>query len=59
MTQSDSSFFFFIKFMYLSGDSRESGEGAEREGEKIPSSVYTVSAESDVGLELTNHEIKT
>ena len=29
----------------------------ERERERIPSRLCTVSAESDVGLELMNHEI--
>ena len=33
-----------------------SGVGAEREGERIPSRLCTVSTESNVGLELTNHE---
>ena len=33
--------------------------GAEREGERIPSRLLTVSAEPDTGLEPTNHEIMT
>ena len=35
--------------------------GAEREGgrERIPNRFHNVSAEPDVGLELTNHEIMT
>ena len=31
--------------------------GAEVEGERIPSSLYTVNVEPDVGLKLTNCEI--
>ena len=35
-----------------------SGGGAEREvTERIPSTLCSVGAEPDVGLELTNHEI--
>ena len=33
--------------------------GAEREGERIPSRLYTVSAEHDVGVEPTHCEIMT
>ena len=36
-----------------------SGGGAEREGERIPSRLHTVSAEPEAGLELMNHEIMT
>ena len=37
-----------------------SREGAENEREKrIPSTLHTVSTESDVGLEPVNHEITT
>ena len=36
-----------------------SGRGAEREGERIPSRLCAVSAESDAGLELTNREMVT
>ena len=36
-----------------------SGGGAEREGDRIPSRLRTVSAEPYVGLELMNHEIMT
>ena len=32
---------------------------AEREGERTPSRLCTVSTEPDAGLELTNHEIIT
>ena len=38
---------------------RASGGGAERGRERIPGRLRTVSAEPDVGLELTNHEIMT
>ena len=38
---------------------RVSGEGAERERERNPSRLCTVSAETDAGLELMNHEIVT
>ena len=31
----------------------------QREGERIPSRLHAVSAEPDVGLHLTNHEIMT
>ena len=31
----------------------------ERERERIPSKLYTVSAELDVGLELTNFKVVT
>ena len=36
-----------------------SREGAEREGERIPSRLHTVGTALDVGLELRNHEILT
>ena len=36
-----------------------SGGGAEREGDRIPSRLCTVSAEPNVGLELRNCEIMT
>ena len=35
----------------------ERQRGREREGERIPSRLHAVSAEPDVGLELTNREI--
>ena len=48
--------FFFKKKFFL----REKAQvGAEREGERIPSRLHTVSAELDMGLEPTNHEIMT
>ena len=34
-------------------------ERTEKEGERIPSRLYAVSAEPDAGLELTNHKIMT
>ena len=46
----------FLKFIYYT---HVSGEGAEREGERIPSRLHTVSTEPHVGLELTNHDIMT
>ena len=36
-----------------------STQKGQREGERIPSRLYTVSAEPDAGLELTNGEIMT
>ena len=51
---------YFIKkvcnFIYFE---RETGGGAEREGERIPSSFCTVSTEPDVGFELMDREIMT
>ena len=38
---------------------RESMGGAERETERIPSRLCTVSAKPNMGLKLTNHEIMT
>ena len=32
-------------------------EGAEIEGERIPSRLHVISAEPNEGLELTNHDI--
>ena len=43
-------------FIYFERDSTSRG-GAEREGERIPSRLCTISTEPDVGLELTNPEI--
>ena len=34
-------------------------EGAERERERIPSRLLTVSTDPDLGLELMNHKITT
>ena len=45
--------FFFFKFIYLSERERE------RERERILSRLHISSAEPDVELELTNHEILT
>ena len=52
-------YFFKIYLFILRGGA--SGGGTEREGEreKIPSRLHTVSAESDVGLDLADHEITT
>ena len=46
---------FFNVFMYLClrERERESRERAEREGDRIPSRLHTVSREPDVGLEPT------
>ena len=37
----------------------EHGRGREKWRERIPRTLHTVSAESNVGLELTNYEIMT
>ena len=42
----------FLKLIYF-----EKEQGRSRETERIPSRLLTVSLETDVGLELTNHEI--
>ena len=49
--------FYFFKFIYLR--EREWGRGRERGRERIPSRFHAVSAEPNVGLELTNREIMT
>ena len=36
-----------------------SGEGAEKEGKRIPSRLCAFSVEPDVGLDFMNHEIMT
>ena len=38
---------------------RVSQRGAEREGERIPSRLCTVSTETDAGLKLMNRELDT
>ena len=54
--------FILFKFIYFES---ECGGGTEREGqrqregERIPSRLHTVSTEPDAGLELTNREIMT
>ena len=57
------SFLFFLKFIYLFLRERErestSGGGTERRRDRITSRLHTISAEPDVGLELTNSEIVT
>ena len=52
-------FLWFCGFFFLRG--KESRGRAEREGERerIPNKLLTVGTESDVGLELKNHEIVT
>ena len=54
--------FFFLVFIYFERERmhvHEQGRDRERERERIPSRLRAVSAEPDVGLELTNHEIMT
>ena len=46
-------------FIYLREREREWGRGREREGERIPSGLLTVSTEPDVVLKLMYHEIMT
>ena len=49
-------FFFGCLFIYFEKErEREWGRGRER----IPRRLYTVSAEPNVGLKVTNHEIMT
>ena len=50
--------FFFLSLFYLETERRGRAEG-EREKERIPSRLHAVSAETDVGLKLTNWEIMT
>ena len=52
---------FFFLFVYLVLRERASKQewGRERERERIPSRLCTVSAEPDLGPELTNHEVMT
>ena len=45
-------------FMYFEREIMSS-EGAETEGEKIPSRLHTISADSNTGLKPTNHKIMT
>ena len=53
----------FLKSIYLFLRETETvpvgEEQRERERERIPSRLHTISAESDTGIELTNHEIMT
>ena len=50
---------FFFKFIYLfrEREMQGQGEGVEREGERIPSRLCSVSTEPAVGLDPTNHEM--
>ena len=50
--------FFFLSF-FINFREKASRGSAERERERIPSRVSTVSTEPDLGLELTNCEITT
>ena len=58
-------FFFLSLFLYFEREQeralaeRQRERERERERERIPSSLRTLSAESDAGLELRNHEITT
>ena len=47
--------FFSCLFVYFEMRERD----REREGERNPSRVYTVNAEPNVGLDLTNREVIT
>ena len=50
----------FLRFLFIYFErERDSRGGAEREEERIPSSLRAVSAEPNVGLEPLNHEIMT
>ena len=56
-------FFFFFNFVYFETEgenmhAREE-ETRERKRERIPTRLCAVSAEPNVGLDLTNHEIMT
>ena len=46
-------------FYFFREKERTSRGGAERQGERIPSRLPSVSAEHDTGLNLTNREIIT
>ena len=52
---------FFLTFAYFLREKQnaEMGRGREKERKRIPSRFHAVSAESDTGLEPTNHEIMT
>ena len=45
-------------FIYFERERVRRG-GAEREGERIPSRLHTVSAKPDAGLKLENRELMT
>ena len=52
--------FFLSLFLFiLRKTQRANGGGAEREGDRIPSRLHTVSAKLDKGLELMSREIMT
>ena len=54
--------FIFLSLFIFEGEienMKMSQGGAEREGQRIPSRLHAVSAEPDVELKLTNHEIMT
>ena len=45
---------FFFKFIYFERKRVQVGREAEREGERIPSRLHTVSMEPNAGLNPTN-----
>ena len=51
--------FFVLKFHLFILREREQAAEGQREGERIPSRLYTISVEPDAGLDLMNHEIMT
>ena len=55
-------YFFIFNFflnVYLLWGVRSRERERERERERIPSRLHAISAEPNVGLDLTNHEITT
>ena len=56
----DTFFNWFIYFEKERNRENMSGEGqGEKERERIPNRLHPVSAEANVGLKVTNHEIMT
>ena len=54
------SFFFFFKFIFRERErEHEQRRGREKGRKEIPRRLHAVSAEPNVGLELTNCEIMT
>ena len=51
--------FFYILFLFILREIEHTGRGRERDRDRILSRFCAVSAEPDVGLELTNCEIMT
>ena len=55
-------FYFILKFIYFERereDMHKQGRGRDRGRESIPSRLWALSTEPDVGLELMNCEIMT